>query len=104
MDKAEIKAKAEAYCDRPKAWRKSAEGQKALAELPAAVQTKVREMLEGRRGFRKVNGVMEFTKEGLEEQIARLEEKAEMYAERSKAVKKLIAERKAEYAERFGDE
>ena len=45
MEKSEIKAQAEAYCENPKAWRKSAEGQKAFSELPAPVQAKVREIL-----------------------------------------------------------
>lgn len=102
MDKAEIKAQAEAYCENPKAWRKSAEGVEALLELPAQVQAKVREILEGRRGFRRVNGVVEFTQEALDGEIARLEEKKEMYGERAVLIDTRISELKAERSERFG--
>ena len=104
MDKKEIKAQAEMYCENPKAWRKSQEGVAALAKLPAPVQAKVREILEARRGFRRVNGVIEFSKEALVADIARLEQKEADLADRSKAVKSLIAERKAELAERFGED
>lgn len=102
MEKKEIKAQAEAYCENPKAWRKSEKGQAALAKLDAPVRAKVREILEGRRGFRRVNGVIEFSKEALEAEIARLETKADEYVSRGKAIKKLIEERKEELAERFG--
>lgn len=103
MEKKEIKAKAEAFCAKPKAYRKSEEGQAEFAELGAPVQAKVREILEGRRGFRRVNGVIEFTQEALEAEIARLEAKEADYATRVKAIKKVIAERKDELAERFGE-
>lgn len=104
MDKKEIKVQAEAYCDQPKAYRKSEEGQAEFNELPAPVKAKVREILEGRRGFRRVNGVIEFSKEALEAEIARLENKADEYVSRGKAIKKLIEERKEELAERFGSD
>lgn len=104
LSKAEIKAQAEAFCDKAKAYRKSAEGLTELAEMAPAVQSKVREILEGNRGFRRVNGKMEFSKEALVAHIARLEEKAEMYDERKKAIKGRISELKADLADRFGDE
>ena len=104
MEKKDIKAQAESYCANPRDWRKSEEGQAAFAKLPAPVQAKVREILEGRRGFRRVNGHIEFSKESLEAEIARLEEKSVMYDERKAAIKKLIKERKEEYAERFGED
>lgn len=104
MEKKEIKAQAEAFCENPKAYRKSEEGQAEFKELDAPVQAKVREILEGRRGFRRVNGVVEFTKEALEAEIARLEAKGLEYADRAKAIKKVIAERKDELAERFGED
>ena len=103
MEKKEIKAQAEAYCANPKSYRQSEDGQAELASLPTPVQAKVREILEGRRGFRRVNGVIEFSQEALEAEIARLEEKEATYDERKKAIKKLIAERKEELAERFGE-
>lgn len=102
MEKKEIKAQAEAYCANPKAYRKSEEGQAEFNALEAPVKAKVREILEGRRGFRRVNGVIEFSKEALEAEIARLEAKESEYDERKKAIKKVIAERKEELAERFG--
>lgn len=104
LTKSEIKAMAEAYCDKAKAYRKSDEGQKELAEMAPAVQTKVREILEGNRGFRRVNGKIEFSKEALVAHIARLEEKSEMYDERKKALKGRISELQADLADRFGDE
>lgn len=103
MDKKEIKAQAEAYCEQPKSYRKSEEGQAEFNALPLPVQAKAREILEGRRGFRRVNGKIEFSKEALEAEIARLEEKEAMYDERKSAIKKLIKERKEELAERFGE-
>jgi len=102
MEKKEIKALAEAFCANPKSYRKSAEGQAEFNEFEAPVKAKVREILEGRRGFRRVNGVIEFSQESLEAEIARLETKEAEYAQRSKTIKKLIAERKDELAERFG--
>jgi len=103
MEKKEIKAQAEAYCANPKAYRTSEEGQAEFAELSAPVQAKVREILEGRRGFRRVNGVIELSQEALEAEIARLEAKEADYADRVKAIKKVIADRKDELAERFGE-
>lgn len=103
MDKKEIKAQAEAYCENPKAYRLSEKGQKEFAKLGAPVQAKVREILEGRRGYRRVNGVVEFSQDALVAEIARLEAKEADYAVRTKAIKKLIAERKDELAERFGE-
>ena len=104
LTKSEIKAQAVAYCDKAKAYRKSDEGQAELAAMAPAVQTKVREILEGNRGFRRVNGKIEMTKEALVANIARLEEKAEMFDERKKAVKGRISELKDELAERFGED
>lgn len=102
MDKKEIKAQAEAFCENSKAFRKSAEGQAAFAALEAPVQAKVREILEGRRGFRRVNGVIEFTKEALEGQIARLEGKRADIEAKLPAIDARIADLKAELSERFG--
>lgn len=101
MNKAEIKAQAEAFVAQGKAFFKSAEGREAFAALPFEVQTEVHELRNAARGVRRVNGKLEFSKKGLKAEIARLEEKQEMYLERSKAIKGIIAERKAEYAERF---
>lgn len=103
MDKKEIKAQAEAYCANPKAWRKSAEGVAALAELPAPVQAKVREVLEARRGFRRVNGKVEFSKEALEAQIARLKTKREDTEAKLSLIDARVAELEDEFAERFGE-
>lgn len=103
MDKKEIKAQAEAYCENPKSYRVSEKGQAELAKLDAPVRAKVREILEGRRGFRRVNGVIELSQDALEAEIARLEAKEADYAIRSKEIKKLIKERKEELAERFGE-
>ncbi|NCN39986.1 hypothetical protein GW916_01925 [bacterium] len=103
MEKKEIKALAEAFCENPKKYRKSEEGVAKFNELDAPVKAKVREILEARRGFRRVNGVIEFTQEALEAEIARLEAKEADYTDRVKAIKKVIAERKEELAERFGE-
>lgn len=103
MDKKEVKTLAEAYCKNPKSHRKSEEGQAELANLPAPVQAKVREILEARRGFRRVNGKIEFSKETLISEIERLSEKKASYAERTKAINARVAELKDELAERFGE-
>lgn len=100
LTKTEIKAQAEAYCDKAKAYRKSAEGVKELSEMAPVVQSKVREILEGRRGFRRVNGVIEFSDKALAAEITRLEEKSEMYDERKKVIKGRILELKKELADR----
>lgn len=104
MEKSQIKAQAEAYCENPKAWRKSAEGAKAFSELPAPVQAKVRELLEGRRGFRRVNGKIEFSKDALKEQIARLKEKSADIKAKLPLIDARIAELESEYDERFGED
>lgn len=103
MDKKEIKTLAEAYCKNPKSYRKSDEGQAELANLPAPVQAKVREILEARRGFRRVNGKIELSKEALIAEIARLEEKEADVKAKLPVLKALISERKDELAERFGE-
>lgn len=75
MDKKEIKAQTENFCNQPKGFRMSPEGVKTLAALPAQVQSEVNKILEARRGFRRVNGVIEFTKTALKAEIERLETK-----------------------------
>ena len=104
MEKSEIKAQAEAFCAKPRVWRKSVEGQKAFAKLSVPVQGRVREMLEARRGFRRVNGNIEFSKAALEERIERLGEKYEDTKARLPLIKAKIGELKAELAERFGED
>jgi uncharacterized pyridoxamine 5'-phosphate oxidase family protein len=101
MNKAEIKAQAEAFVAQGKVFFKSAEGRSAFAQLPLEVQAVVHDMRNEARGVRRVNGKLEFNKKGLKAEIERLEEKSEMYEERQKAIKVIIKERKAEYAERF---
>lgn len=101
MNKAEIKALAEAFVEKGKAYFKSAEGREEFAGLPSDVQQAVHDLRNEARGMRRVNGKIEFTKKGLKAEIGRLEEKFEMYDERKKALKSRIAELKAEYAERF---
>lgn len=104
MDKKEVKAQAEAYCEQSKEYRRSAEGQAELASLPAPVQAKVREILEGRRGFRRVNGEIELSKEALVADIARLKEKRADTEARLPLLDAKIAAREEEYAERFGED
>lgn len=103
MDKKEIKAQAEAYCANPKSYRKSQEGQAELASLTAPVQAKVREILEARRGFRRVNGVLEFSNEALAEQIARLKEKRADIEAKLPVIDARIAELEDTQAERNGE-
>jgi len=103
MDKKDIKTQAEAYCKNPKKYRKSPEGVTAFLALAAPVQAKVREILEGNRGFRRVNGVLEFSKEGLNDQITRLEEKLADVEAKKPLLKARISELKSEYKERFGE-
>jgi len=104
MDKKDIKAQAEAYCAQDKAYRRSEEGQAELAALPAPVQAKVREILEGRRGFRRVNGEIELSKEALVAEIARLKEKRADTEARLPLLDAKITEREDELAERFGED
>lgn len=103
MDKKEIKAQAEAFCANPKSYRKSEEGQAEFNTLALPVQAKVREILEGRRGFRRVNGVIEFSKEALAEQIARLKTKRVDTEAKLPLIDARIEELEDEYAERFGE-
>jgi hypothetical protein len=102
MDKKEIKSQAEAFCANPRVYRKSAEGQAEFAQLAPAVQAKVREVLEARRGFRRVNGVIEFDETTLAGEIARLKDKKATLAAREELLDSRIAELEAEQAERFG--
>jgi len=102
MEKKDIKAQAEAYCSQDKSYRRSEEGQAELASLSAPVQAKVREILEGRRGFRRVNGEIELTKEALVAEIARLNEKRVETEARLPLLDAKIAEKEDELAERFG--
>lgn len=104
MEKTEIKAQAEAYCEQPKSYRRSQEGQEALAALPAPVQAKVREILEGRRGFRRVNGEIELSKPALKAEIARLKEKRADTEAKLPLLDAKIAARETEYDERFGED
>lgn len=104
MEKKEIKAQAEAYCEQPKAYRKSEEGQAEFNALPAPVKAKAREILEGRRGFRRVNGEIEFSKEALVADIARLKEKRADMEARLPLLDAKIAEKEDELAERFGED
>lgn len=103
MDKKEIKAQAEAYCKNPRSYRKSEEGVAELASLPAPVQSKVREILEGRRGFRRVNGTLEFSKDALVAHIARLKEKKADTEAKLPLIDARIAELETELSERFGE-
>lgn len=102
MDKKEIKAQAETYCANPRNYRKSEEGQAELAALAAPVQAKVREILEANRGFRRVNGVLEFSKEALTSQIAGLKDKRADIEARLPVIDARIAELESDLAERFG--
>ncbi len=104
MDKKDIKAQAEAYCSQDKSYRRSEEGQAELASLPAPVQAKVREILEGRRGFRRVNGEIEMTKEALVADIARLKEKRADMEARLPLLDAKITAKEEELAERFGED
>lgn len=103
MDKKTIKAQAEAFCANPRSYRKSEEGVAEFSSLPVEVQAKAREILEARRGFRRVNGKIELTKEALVSEIARLEAKEADTKAKLPLIKALIVERKAELAERFGE-
>lgn len=104
MEKKDIKAQAEAYCSQDKSYRRSAEGQAELAALPAPVQAKVREILEGRRGFRRVNGEIELTQDALVAEIARLKEKRVDTEAKLPLLDAKIAEKEEELAERFGED
>lgn len=103
MDKKDIKAQAKSFVDKPRKERKSDKGQEAFEKLPIAVQKEVKTTLEARRGFARVNGVIQFTKEALEEQITRLETKYEDRKASLPVLKARIEELKDEYAERFGE-
>lgn len=103
MDKKEVKTLAEAYCKNPRSYRKSEEGQAEFNALAQPVQAKVREILEARRGFRRVNGKIEFTKETLVSEIARLKQKREDMEARLPLIDARVAELEDELAERFGE-
>jgi predicted nuclease with TOPRIM domain len=103
MEKKEIKSLAEAFCAKGKSYRKSEEGVAEFNALAQPVQAKVREIVEANRGFRRVNGSLEFTEEALKAQIERLEvKKADMEA-RLPVLENKISDLKDELAERFGD-
>lgn len=104
MEKKEVKALAVAYCENPRAWRKSEEGQKALSKLSPAVQTEVKSMLEARRGFRRVNGVIEFDKKALVSEIARLKSKRADMKARLPLIDARVKELEEQLAERFGED
>lgn len=101
MTKAEIKTQAKEFVAKGKAFFVSQEGRIAFSKLPVDVQQEVHDLRNGVRGYRRVNGKLEFTKAGLKAEIERLEEKSEMYDERKKAIKVIIAELQADYSERF---
>lgn len=73
---------------------------KELGNLPYAVQMLVREKIEGERGIRHVNGRLEFTTKELKEQINRLTEKRDSYAERKVVLDERIAELEEELSNR----
>lgn len=102
MDKKDIKAKAEAFCAQDKSYRKSEEGIAEFNSLAPQIQSKVKEILEARRGFRRVNGSLEFSEEGLKAQIERLEAKKAEMESRLPVLDVKISDLKDELAERFG--
>lgn len=103
MDKKEIKAQAEAFCANPRSYRKSEEGVKEFSSLAAPVQAKAREILEGRRGFRRVNGSIELSKEAIVAHIARLKAKRDDMEARLPLIDARVAELEDELSERFGE-
>jgi len=93
-----LRQQAEAFAALPKKERKA-----VWPTLPKEVKLLGRELVTSRnRGFRHVNGRIEFSKKRLAEEIARLKEKRDAYASRGKIISSKIAEYEAEYAERFG--
>lgn len=104
MEKSDVKTQAEAYCAQEKAYRRSEEGQAEFASLPTPVQAKVREILEGRRGFRRVNGEIELSKKALVAEVARLKEKRADTKAKLPLLDAKIKAREAELAERFGED
>lgn len=102
MDKKEIKAIAEAFCAKDRSYRKSDEGVAEFNSFAPQVQSKVREILEAKRGFRRVNGSLEFSEEGLKAQIERLEAKKAEMESRLPVLDQKISDFKDELEERFG--
>lgn len=95
MDK---KEQAKAFAALPKAERKT-----AFAALPEDVKPLAREIVTAKyRGFRHVNGRVEFSQEALAEQIAHFTAKEAELEDRKAKVGARLAELNAEYAERFG--
>lgn len=94
-----IKQQAEAFAALPKAERKV-----QWAALPDDVKPLARELVTSKyRGFRHVNGRLEFSQELLASEIKRLTEKeAEMEVRKTKVGERKL-ELQKEYAERFGE-
>ncbi len=98
MAEKSIKQQAEEFAALPRSERKA-----TFASLPDAVRPLARELVTLKyRGFRHVNGRLEFSQAGLAEQIAHLKQKEVDLAERKIKVGERKQELQEEYAERFG--
>lgn len=95
-----VKAEAAKYLNTPKAERRAKGLFKKIAETQPEVAHEIRKVLEGRRGFRKINGVIEFTDSELVNQIDRLKEKKQAWEERGPQIDERIADLEAELESR----
>jgi hypothetical protein len=100
MNIQKVKEEASKFLNTPKKERRAKDG---FNKLHPDVQHEVRKVLEGRRGFRKINGKIEFTDAELENQILRLNEKKQAYIERVPLIDERIADLEAEQASRQGE-
>lgn len=99
LSRKEIKAKAKAYLDTPKAERRAAGTFHKILEKEPEVAHEIRKVLEGRRGYRRVNGRMEFTPAALRDQIERKREKLASLDDRKKILQAQIEDHEDELAE-----
>ena len=97
-EKGTLVQQAKAFAALPKKERKA-----QFSALPDNVKLLAREMVTMRnRGFRHVNGRIEFTQEKLASEIARLKQKRDDFEARKIKLDQKVKDYQDEYAERFG--